>query len=316
MFIYTAKSDGRGSFHGSLSFAISRSCFWIAHHHDQSDRDKSDHGGEHVEGRRISQSADQESRNHRAGRLADVPDGSEHAHGGAEAPRRGKICDERIGHRRNRADADTEQRRCKKKKGQTLATENQRQRRSAKQETNDDDGYSPDAIRDASGYRLRHHGQDQLCAENDRDLGIVEPYIFGVDRQESEKRPVAEVHDGLDAGRDENRRRPQHLGETLPKFRRSRAESLSLARRPTGIGEQQHHKQGEHAERADEKISHRIAGGEIKHEAADERPRSCTDVVCRREPTEPSAPPGLAETRNVSRGDGGEDRGREAMYET
>src|SRR5262249_17059025 len=52
-----------------------------------------------------------------------------------------------------------------------------------------------------------------------RDLGIIEPYIFGVDRQESEKRPVAEVHDGLDAGRDEDRRRPQHLGETLPEFR-------------------------------------------------------------------------------------------------
>src|SRR5215469_9323156 len=85
MFIYTAKSYGRGSFHGSLRFAISRSCLWIAHHRDQSDRDKSDHGGEHVEGRRISQSADQKSRDHRAGRLADVPDGSEHAHGGAEA---------------------------------------------------------------------------------------------------------------------------------------------------------------------------------------------------------------------------------------
>src|SRR5215472_17140743 len=81
-------------------------------------------------------------------------------------------------------------------------------------------------------------------------------------------------------------------------------------------GEQQHHKQGEHAERADEKISHRIAGGEIKHEAADKRPRSCTDVVCGREPTEPSAPSGLAETRDVSRGDGREDCGREAMYET
>src|SRR5262249_4087683 len=176
--------------------------------------------------------------------------------------------------------------------------------RGAKKEANDDDGYAPDAIRDASGYRLRHHGQDQLCAEDDRDLGIVEPNIFGVDRQESEKRPVAEVHDGLDAGRDEDRRRPQHLGETLPEFRPSCSETLSVAHRPIGIGEQQHHKQGEHAERADEKISHRIAGGEIKHEAADERPRGCTDIVCGREPTEPSAPPGLAETRNVSRRDG------------
>src|SRR5215469_12443573 len=61
-------------------------------------------------------------------------------------------------------------------------------------------GVRPTRSRDASGYRLRHHGQDQLCAENDRDLGIVEPYFFGVDRQETEKRPVAEVHDGLDAG--------------------------------------------------------------------------------------------------------------------
>src|SRR5262249_21378667 len=156
---------------------------------------------------------------------------------------RGEIGDERIGDRRDRTDANTEQRRCKKKEGQTLATENQRQRRSAKQETNDDDGYSPDAIRDASGYRLRHHGEGLLCAEDDRDLSVVEPYIFGVDRKESEKRPIAEVHDGLDAGRDEDRRRPQHLGETLPEFHRSRAESLSVAYRPIGIREQQHHKQ-------------------------------------------------------------------------
>src|SRR6516164_5051224 len=91
MFIYTAKSYGRGSFHGSLRFAISRSCFWIAHHHDQSDRDKSDHGGEHVEGRRISQSADQKPCNHRAGCFADVPDGSKHTHSGAEKRKKARL---------------------------------------------------------------------------------------------------------------------------------------------------------------------------------------------------------------------------------
>src|SRR5262249_59073857 len=47
-----------------------------------------------------------------------------------------------------------------------------------------------------------------------------------------------------------------------------------------------------------------------------ERPRRGAEVVCGREPTEPSAPPALAETRNVGGGDGREDRGREAMHET
>src|SRR5262249_62091384 len=69
-------------------------------------------------------------------------------------------------------------------------------------------------------------------------------------------------------------------------------------------------------EAAKEKISKRITRGQITIQAADERPRSCARIVSGRDPTEPSAPPGLAETRNVSRGDGREDRGGEAMRET
>ena len=37
----------------------------------------------------------------------------------------------------------------------------------------------------------------ELRAEHDRDLGIVEPYLPGVDRQEAEKGAVAEIHDRL-----------------------------------------------------------------------------------------------------------------------
>ena len=48
-------------------------------------------------------------------------------------------------------------------------------------------------------------------------------------------------------------------------------ERLALARRTIDIGKQQHEKQGQHAERADQQIGQLIAGGEIEHEAADER---------------------------------------------
>jgi hypothetical protein len=51
-------------------------------------------------------------------------------------------------------------------------------------------------------------GQGELRAEDDRDLGV--------DRQEAEKGAVAEVHEGFDAGRDENRRCLEHLGDALP----------------------------------------------------------------------------------------------------
>jgi hypothetical protein len=59
-------------------------------------------------------------------------------------------------------------------------------------------------------------GQGELRAEDDRDLGVVKPYVPGVDRQEAEKGAVAEVHEGFDAGRDENRRCLEHLGDALP----------------------------------------------------------------------------------------------------
>src|SRR5215472_3081723 len=99
-------------------------------------------------------------------------------------------------------------RRRKKESGQALAAENQRQRGGAKQEADDDDGYAPDAIRHAAGDRLGHHGEGELRPEDNRDLRVVEPDFFGVDRQESEKGAITEIHDGLNAGRDENRRRP------------------------------------------------------------------------------------------------------------
>ena len=64
-------------------------------HHDR-------HQGERVEGRGITQADDKEARDDRPGRLADVPDRSEDAHGSAEAPCRSEIGDERVGHQRDR----------------------------------------------------------------------------------------------------------------------------------------------------------------------------------------------------------------------
>ena len=58
----------------------------------------------------------------------------EHAHGGAETPCRGEIGDERIGHRRDRADAEAEQRREQNESRQAFAPEDQRKRGSAKEE--------------------------------------------------------------------------------------------------------------------------------------------------------------------------------------
>jgi hypothetical protein len=57
-------------------------------------------------------------------------------------------------------------------------------------------------------------------------------------QSESEKRAVAEIHDGFDTGRDEDRRRPLHFGGTLLEFHRSYAEALTFADRPIGIGKQ------------------------------------------------------------------------------
>src|SRR5438445_2189671 len=195
-----------------------------------------------------------------------------------------------------------------------LSLRKQRKRGSTKQEANDDDWYSPHPIRYASGDRLRRHGYSQLRAEDDRDLGLVEPYLLGVDWQEAEKGAVAEVHDRFDARRDENRRRLKHLSDTLPELRRSRCESLRLARRRAfDIRQQQHHDERQHAERADGEIGHRIAGGEIQDEAAREGPRGCADVVGRREPAEPSATPPFGEASHIGRGNRREDRGGEAV---
>ncbi len=94
--------------------------------------------------------------------------------------------------------------------------------------------------------------------------------MLGVDRQEAEKGAIADVHDGFDAGRDENRRCLKHLSDALPKLRRSRGESLRfLRRRVIDLWQQQHDDKREHAERADREIGHRIAGGKVQDEPAD-----------------------------------------------
>src|SRR5207244_2005601 len=95
-------------------------------HHADTDRDCQE--GERVEGRGIAQPPDQEAGDYRAGRLADVPDRSEHAHGSAETPRRSEIGDQRVGHRRHRGDAQAENR-CHNDKGyEVCAPEDQRKR--------------------------------------------------------------------------------------------------------------------------------------------------------------------------------------------
>ena len=136
----------------------------------------------------------------------------------------------------------------------------------------------PDPIGHPSGDRFRHHGQSQLRAEHDRDLGIVEPDLPGVDRQEAEKGAVAEIHDRPDAGRDKDRRCPEHLGEPLPEPA-VRAVKVLVWRRGIDLGEQQHYEQRQHAERADQKIGQRKAAREIENEPADERPSGRADIV-------------------------------------
>src|SRR6266446_3744418 len=103
----------------------------IAHQEHHADTDRDCQEGERVEGRGIAQPADQEAGDDRAGRLADVPDRSEHAHGSAEAPCRSEIGDQRVGHRRHRGDAQAENRCHYDKSYEVFASEDQRKRSGA-----------------------------------------------------------------------------------------------------------------------------------------------------------------------------------------
>src|SRR6266446_5811637 len=58
----------------------------IPHQHHNEDADRDGHEGERIEGRGIAQPANQEARDDRPGRLANIPNGSEHTHGSAETP--------------------------------------------------------------------------------------------------------------------------------------------------------------------------------------------------------------------------------------
>ena len=121
-------------------------------------------------------------------------------------------------------------------------------------------GFRPDPIGHAPGDRLRHHCRRELATQDDRDLGIVEPDGLGVDRQEPEKGAVTEIHDGFDAGGDEDRRRPERPLRG-PAGTRPRGRRMSLpGRRAIDIGQPHHDEQRQYANRADEKIGQRIAG--------------------------------------------------------
>src|SRR5262249_755569 len=90
---------------------------------------------------------------------------------------------------------------------EAFTSKDQRKRNGAEEETNDDDRLSPQSIGEASADRLCHHGRRELAAQDDCDLGVVEPYSLGVDRQEAEESAVPKIHDRLDAGGDQDRRR-------------------------------------------------------------------------------------------------------------
>src|SRR5439155_3173913 len=137
--------------------------------------------------------------------------------------------------------------------------EDQRERARAEQEADDDNRYSSHPIRQASGDRFRHHGEDQLRAKDDRDLGVVEAYFPGVDWQEAEKSPVAQIHHGFDPGGHEDRWRLEDFGDPLPELRHPRGESLRLRLWTIDIRKQQYRKQRKHAEHANREIGHGIA---------------------------------------------------------
>ena len=82
------------------------------------------------------------------------------------------------------------------------------------------------------------------------------------------------------------------------------------------VGQHQHDKQRQHADRAGQEISQRVAGTEIKHETADQRSCRCPDIVTRGIPAEARATSGLGEARDIGRRDRRENRGREAVNET
>src|SRR6266436_4925980 len=80
----------------------------IPHQDHDADTDRDRHQGERIEGRGIAKPADQKTGDDRPGRLTDIPNRPEHAHRGAETPRRGEIGNQRVGDRRHRGDAEAE----------------------------------------------------------------------------------------------------------------------------------------------------------------------------------------------------------------
>src|SRR5262249_23942242 len=113
------------------------------------------------------------------------------------------------------------------------------------------------------------------------------------------KGAVAKIHHGFDTSGDEDWRRSEDLSESLAKFGHASGERLRLVQLLIDIGEQQYRKQSEHPERSDYEVGHSIAGREIHHEAANERPSGGADVVRRRVPAKPSAAPSLRQACHI-----------------
>ena len=205
--------------------------------------------------------------------------------------------------------------RCHNDKGyEVFAPEDQRKRSGAEEEADDDDRLSSQSIGEPSAYRLRNHCGRELAAQDNRDLGVVEPDRLDVDRQEAEEGAVAEIHHGFDAGRDEDRRRGDDLCETLTELGHPGAQCGRLTLRGAiDIGQPQHDEKRQHPDSPDQKVGHRIAGAKVEHETADQRPSRRSNIVARGEPAEACTASGLGEARDIGRSDRREDGGREAM---
>src|SRR5438270_6869649 len=146
--------------------------------------------------------------------------------------------------------------RCHNDKGyEVFAPEDQRKRSGAEEEADDDDRLSSQSIGEPSAYRLRNHCGRELAAQDNRDLGVVEPDRLGVDRQEAEEGAVAEIHHGFDAGRDEDRRRGDDLCETLTELGHPGAQCGRLTLRGAiDIGQPQHDEKRQHPDSPDQKV--------------------------------------------------------------
>ncbi len=106
----------------------------VAHERHECDGDQGRHNGDEVEGRCIAQPADQEAGDDRSGCLADVPDGSEHAHRGAEIAGGGNVGDQGVAHRRDGTDAEPEKRCGEEEDRPALGSKDEWERRGTKQE--------------------------------------------------------------------------------------------------------------------------------------------------------------------------------------